>query len=312
MKQLVMGLLSGILFLTSCGQPVPATIPVIPPTISPSKTPQPSLTSTPSPEPTATFVPTETPLPQIDLPIVLNPDGTPVLTPWNSLKVEKTKGVGILPKIEDLEVQLGAPSWTPAFLDKLYARLWQAEVNGVPLIQPFDPNTVCSVNWKISSWNSDNGLSLNRWGMDNDVSCKPKTFPFRPVYVFYDGRPTIIGAAGETLSTSIYGVVGAIWNPVSQKTELRTFAISGLFGFDTIRALDKEGIYFKPNYNIKLGRSKQDLIWLIDWFQQLSLQSGMEIYDEEKYNNAFQSLGWYDDQLNHMVIFGIKSQFPVK
>ncbi len=252
MKQLVMGLLIGIFFLTACGGTSPTAQ-----LISVSETPPPTetlaATQTLTPEPTATFIPTETPLPQIDLPIVRNPDGSPVLTPWNSLKVETTKGVDILPKIEDLEAQLGVPGlgWTPEFLDKLYARLWQAEVNGVPLIQPFDPNTVCSVNWKISSWNSVNGLSLNRWGMDN-VSCKPKTFPFRPVYVFYDGRPTIIGAAGETLSTSIYGIVGAIWNPVSQKTELRTFAISSLYGFDTITALDKEGIYFKPNYDMTL------------------------------------------------------------
>jgi hypothetical protein len=265
---------------------------------------------------------TETPLPpQIDMLkyVAKNPDGSIVLTSWNSPKVDVNLPYDQHLQVQELEKLLSAPSWTPQFIDNWHAYLTQAEVNGIKVVQPFDPNTVCNVKW-IQYTGGSTSRPKDQWAIEQ-TTCSTGTFPFRLVGLFFDGRPTIKGANGETLRMSVIGVTAAIWNPTTRKTELRTYAISEVFdnGTNTVKSLAYEGSYLVPNYKIKQELPNQYFLFMMDWFAKLDEQNRSRqndpqypaIYDPVMVDEAFNATGLFDERLNHTVIFGSKGAIPV-
>jgi len=290
----------------SATQTASATITITP---TPSSTPLPTQTPTLTP----TLTPTETPMPKIDLPIVMGPDGNPALTAWGTAKFETKKGFDVLPKIQDLEKQLGAPAWTPEFIKRWHAYLKQTNISGTPIVPIFDPNSVCDIKWYSHSSSNNNGSGTGL-AIDSRYPCKSGTFPIVFVGAFTDNRPEIHPVDQKhALAMPLAGLTFAIYNPLNQQTEMRTFVYTQYMepATNTFLSMSNEGSYMAPFFDVKII-NYPNITYITDWFQQLEDKTGIRIYDADAVDTAFEASGLYGPGLDQTVLFGAKAGQPIR
>ena len=176
------------LLVTSCGSSTDASIPTMTATETPALIPTATKTATPTftPEPTATITPTHTETVFVLDPSVVVTDeaGAPVLVDGRA-QFNFVMDYDKLPEVQDLEKLSGYEAWSPEFIRWLHTGyIPKLQVNGSPLVTPFDPNTVCQVPW-IAGPKSGN-MAYSNFGLENGIVCKVGTFPVRKTFVIKD------------------------------------------------------------------------------------------------------------------------------